>query len=101
MRGQSTGPVLQRNNFIVLDRLYETLDERIKQWENELYPDGRPGVMKKLLSRQRRSKTSKQAQEQREHDILLQRMIVAYDLAAAFSYMHQNKYVYRADSVFS
>jgi hypothetical protein len=78
-----------------MDRLYETLSDRIKDWEEALYPNGRPGFLSKLLA-VRKGAASNEDKIDREHleqDILLQKMIVAYDLSAAFCYMHENKYV--------
>jgi hypothetical protein len=90
MRGYSTGPMLHREFFFVMDRLYETLDRKIKMWSTELYPDGEPGLLKKMFGRRGGAKGHK---DEVEHDVLLQRLIVAYDLASAFLYMHQNQYV--------
>jgi hypothetical protein len=33
----------------------------------------------------------KQERERVVHDVMVQRLIVAYDLASAFAYMHENK----------
>lgn len=71
-----------------MDRLYETLDQKIQLWSEELHPNGKSGVLAKVFGP--RGIALKQKQEV-EHDVMLQRLVVAYDLASAFSYMHQNK----------
>jgi hypothetical protein len=77
MRGYAAGPTLSPNFFIVMDRLYETLEERFKVWAS----------MKKEHNKMFRKN------ERELRNLLTERMIVAYDLAAAFSYMHDSKYV--------
>ena len=79
--------MLNREFFFVMDRLYETLDQRIESWVTELRPNKKPGVLRKMFGRQ------DSEQKDLEKDIMLQRLIVAYDLASAFSYMHQNMQV--------
>lgn len=88
MRGYSTGPMLRRDFFIIMDRLYETLDQRIQSWGAELHPHGESGILKTLFGCRG---GSKEQNEDLEHTILLQRFMAAYDLASAFTYMHQNK----------
>jgi hypothetical protein len=95
MRGYASGPMLDKHFFIIMDRLYETLKDKIKDWEEDLYHNGRPGFLTKLLGigKGAANNAAQINREHLEHDILLQRMIVAYDLSAAFCYMHENKYV--------
>ena len=81
MRGLAKGPLVDKDFFIVLDRLYETLDVRMKKWrarskKNQAFL----GIMTK------QKKLDNQA-------LLVERMTVAYDLAAAFMYLHQHRYV--------
>ena len=91
MRGYSAGPILDRHYFIVLDRLYETLDQKIEIWRQDLKElhsvAKNAGALRSMFSRGGGAPAKKQA----EQDILLLRMTTAYDLASAFSYMHQNK----------
>jgi hypothetical protein len=66
--------------FIVMDRLHQTLDQRMKEWVQE---DQRSrgfafGIGKNKLALKQ---------------LLVYRMTVAYDLAAAFFYLHENWYV--------
>lgn len=78
MRGLAKGPLIDDYFFIILDRLYETLDKRVNRWyqqdkhlKGHLFGLGKnkPGMRK----------------------LLLERMTVAYDLAAAFFYLHENR----------
>lgn len=68
--------------FIVMDRLYDTLEKRLKQWETR---DKRTQGLGKLLDR----KGSKKAELHEE------RIVAAFDLAAAIQYLHQTNIVYR------
>lgn len=70
--------MLSTNFFIIMDRLYETLDVRMKQWSKK-EKDNSGGMF---------GRGSNKLELDR---LLLERLIVGYDLAAAFSYMHQNK----------
>jgi hypothetical protein len=80
MRGIASEPRLSPNFFIVIDRLYATLGEKLIQWA--------------AVEKRHRGRFfgigSKQAEPQQ---LLLERLIVAYDLAAAFQYIHDRKYV--------
>lgn len=64
--------------FIILDRLYETLDQRLNHWIKESKHNQGSlfgiGKRKNVL-----------------HDLLVERMTIAYDLAAAFMYLHENR----------
>ena len=72
------GPV---GYFIVLDRLYDTLDERIDAWSSRLQKSRRPT---KWITR---SKV--------EREVWEQRLVVAYDLAGALNYLHSMGIAYR------
>jgi len=82
MRGVASGEYLHQDFFIIMDRLFGTLDQRIKAWKKVLtkHSGGCCGCGK-------------------DNDVFLQilkeRMIVAYDLAVAFMYLHENRLVYR------
>lgn len=81
MRGTSAGDLLNKDSFIILDRLQETLDKRIKSWREEkkhckgIFGFGGDKEAKQVLK--------------------LERLVVIYDLTSALAYMHQNKLVYR------
>ena len=78
MRGLAKGNLVDKDFFIILDRLHETLDERVKTWHsNEKRHKGvafglgkNPTILRQML---------------------VDRMTVAYDLASAFWYLHENK----------
>mmetsp|Transcript_13710 Transcript_13710/g.27369 ORF Transcript_13710/g.27369 Transcript_13710/m.27369 type:complete len:378 (+) Transcript_13710:33-1166(+) len=78
MRGMSTSKSESMGFFIVLDRLYDTLEEKVYKWNNK-----QSGV-KKLF-------TSKKA----KHTRLIERLTVAFDLASAIKYLHENNIVHR------
>lgn len=81
MRGISAGDRLTPDAFFVMDRLYETLDKRITSWSKA----------KRACSGVLGFGGDKPA----KRHLLVERLIVAYDLAVAFSYIHDNKLVYR------
>jgi hypothetical protein len=62
------------------DRLYEILDAKIKTW-SVTYKQNRSGLF------------GSRANKLKLQELLVERLVVAYDLAAAFWYMHQNKCV--------
>jgi len=74
--------MVDKDFFIIMDRLHGTLDGRINKWYHE---DKRHhghvfglGKNKKLM-----------------RALMIERMTIAYDLAAAFMYLHENRLVYR------
>jgi hypothetical protein len=75
MRGMSTGDFMSPNFFIVMDRLYETLGEKMQLWRS-LKASHKGGLF--------RIGANTLELEQ----LMVERLIVAYDLAAAFWYMH-------------
>ena len=93
MRGYAKNPLLDPHFFIVMDRLYEILNHRILEWKMELQKHS-PSIWKALLPQRRRNNEAVEKKQERErvvHDVMVQRLIVAYDLASAFAYMHENK----------
>jgi hypothetical protein len=73
-----------------MDRLYETLDKRLDLWRDALHPPTRPGTLRKLLCRR---DAAARHWAQVEHEIMQERELVVYDLASAYSYMHENRLV--------
>ena len=74
---------MNKDFFIIMDRLHGTLDQRINTWYHDEKRHhgsvfGIIGKNKKFL-----------------RDLLIERMTVAYDLAAAFMYLHENRLIYR------
>ena len=82
MRGMATGPLVDPHFFIIMDRLYETLAERMPHWRRTFF-HARGGFL------------GLGANRPVLHNLLLERMVVAYDIAAAFTYMHDHKLIYR------
>jgi hypothetical protein len=80
LRGVAAGNPLEAGYFLLLDRLVCTLDQRINEWKRrrDEYSGGFLGLGRK--------KTMLKG-------LLVDRMTVAYDLAAAFFYLHENRYV--------
>ena len=82
MRGIAKGNIVDKDFFIILDRLHGTLDQRIITWrrEHKRHQGSVFGIgkHKKVL-----------------RDLMIERMTVAYDLAAAFMYLHENRLIYR------
>ena len=74
IRGRANGNPFRRYNFILLDKLYETLGARIEIWSKK---------SKKWRFKLIRDKNK----------LLLDRLIVAHDLASAFKYLHENRCV--------
>ena len=63
--------------FVLLDKLYDIMPSKLKKWKKQ---DG--GGLKKMF----KSKKAKDA-------LYLERLVVAYDLACALSYLHGMRYV--------
>ena len=80
MRGISSTDGLHPTDFLILDRLYGTLGDKIKEWREA----------KKSLSGPIRG-LNFGSDKRGLHEFMQERLIVAYDLAAAFRYMHENK----------
>ena len=78
MRGMAKGKMVDPDFFIILDRLHETLTKRMSRWykENRKY-----NVTFLGMCRNRKGLAA----------LMLERMTVAYDLAAAFMYLHENR----------
>lgn len=65
--------------FIVMDRLYDTLEQRIEKWKKR--QKGTIGVVGKLGDRKG---TKAQA-------LMVERLVSAFDLSSAFAYLHGRK----------
>ena len=77
MRAVSTSDYVDPNFFIVMDRLYDTLAVRVKSWR-ETRNKFKGGFL------------GRGANKIELRQLLVERMVVAYDLSAAFRYMHEN-----------
>ena len=83
MRGTASTDSLRYDYFIVMDRLYGTLDERIDEWleqEKEVSGSccGLWGTGRERLS-----------------EIRLERITALYDVSKAMEYLHENNIIYR------
>jgi hypothetical protein len=101
MRGYASGPSLRPDFFILLDRLYEILNHRLLRWKMDLLHHGigiYDNILQSLFFRHRRyrpkTESDRKEADRVVHEILLERLVIAYDLASAFSYMHKNRYVF-------
>ena len=80
LRGIARGDMVDKDFFIILDRLHQTLDERIKDWlKSEKKFKGSVFGLGKNRNALR--------------DLMVDRMTVAYDIAAALFYLHENRCV--------
>ena len=67
--------------FIILDRLYDTLDVRIDKWkQTKKKVKGPFGMIGGLGSNKEALK-----------NLMMDRLLVAYDLSSAFRYLHENR----------
>ena len=82
VRGLAKGPIVDKDFFIIMDRLHGTLDQKINTWYHE--EKRHKGTVLGL------GKNRKLLRE-----LMIERMTVSYDLAAAFFYLHENRLVYR------
>jgi hypothetical protein len=80
MRGWAASDPLKDGFFLVLDRLYDTLEERMMKW-------------RKTKKQAKGSLFGIGANKNALRELMTDRLLVAYDLAAAFRYLHENKYV--------
>lgn len=82
MRGMASVGPFEGDFFIVLDRLYDTLEQRLKKW--------------KKTERQAKSVIGAMTGGKKKKNALgLEQMLTAYDLATAMKYMHSKNIIYR------
>ena len=79
MRAIGANGMIKPDYFIILDRLYDTLEARIPKW--------------RLQAKKARSFTNKMMKSScsKLHALMKTKLSYAYDLAGAFEYMHKNK----------
>jgi len=82
MRAISSINPSQKHYFILLDRLYDTLTDRITAWK------------KKKAAMQGLQKI-RDLKGDKKKRLFLDRLIVAYDLCSALNYLHRLNIVYR------
>lgn len=80
MRAVSSNSPFSLGYFIVLDRLYDTLTDRMRAWKDQ----------KSNLSGFSRVRDLKGAKKK---ELWVERLMVGYELTGALKYLHDNKYV--------
>ena len=80
MRAFMKGSFFQADFFVVLDRLYDILNQRISKWK-KLQPSG----FRKMMDRKGKKSNAQ----------YVERLTVIYDLASALSYLHEHGIIYR------
>ena len=78
LRGVAKGDMVDPHFFIILDRLHMTLDVQMKDWAA-------------CLKSKRGSLFGIGKDKDGLKGLLVDRLTVAYDLAAAFFYLHENR----------
>ena len=71
--------------FLILDRLYDTLDQRIKKWKKQEKRLNNP-ILKRVKAKQ---------SEKKQKELFAERLHVAFDLAGAMEHIHERNLVYR------
>ena len=84
MRAMAVGNTCQSDYFIVLDRLYDTLNTRITKWRQ--HEKESSGLARLFDFHNKKANT-----------FLAQRLTVAYDIASALEYLHNLKWVSRLE----
>uniref|UniRef100_A0A6U2AG01 Protein kinase domain-containing protein n=1 Tax=Pseudictyota dubia TaxID=2749911 RepID=A0A6U2AG01_9STRA len=82
MRALASVGHYREGNFLVLDRLYDTLEQRFKKW-NRSYRKTK-GIMGSITGKKKK-----------KNKLIVDRLHVAHDLAAALRYMHGHRIIYR------
>lgn len=80
MRAVSAGDIFHPQAFLILDKIYSTLTDRIKKWNEKEH-----SVFHKLFDYNRK----------REKHFLAKRLLVAYDIASALAYLHDINIMFR------
>ena len=78
MRAVAACGPMTKSYFIVLDRLYGTLEEKIEEWK--VGKKSKSGFLGKLGVKKNDSQ-----------ELVIDRLLSGYDLASAFQYLHQHK----------
>jgi Protein kinase domain len=109
LRAISSSDPYSTNYFLVLDRLYDTLQIRIQKWHDQVHPHlatrkrskNNKNIQKKKRKKKKgcflwpfQKKHSKMTVQQRQ-DLLTERLIYAFDLSDALRYLHANNVIHR------
>lgn len=99
LRAVASGDRFSPNYFIVIDRLYDTLETRLEKWIEKSKRLDSPGTrLKSLLSNSNRrlSLTEFQHQQQEERSMLLDNQLpAALGLASAIAHLHRCNIMHR------
>ena len=79
IRALSTVEAYHEGFFVVMDRLYDTLETRLDKWKKRL--KGTVGLAGMLGDRK----------GTKAQDLLIDRLVAAYDASSAFAYLHSRK----------
>ena len=92
LRAISSVPTFSKDYFFIMDRLYDTLEQRLEKWKRTMKRSN--NVIGKLLFSDRTAT--------KIETVTLDRMVSAYDLSSAIAYIHKQHIIYRdlvSDSV--
>jgi len=84
MRGKASGDPFGSDYFLILDRLYGTLDVKIGEWKKKMSKLN--GVLGSVRPGKKKTKLV---------ELSTDRLLVCYDLASAMRYMHNLSIIYR------
>lgn len=84
MRGYSDLPRVHEETFLLLDRLYGTLEEKMENWAQE-------HAMNQSCCGNSASSTNNTEAK----NLMTERLLICYDLSSAFNYMHGLRLLYR------
>ncbi|KAL7555313.1 hypothetical protein ACHAWF_018975 [Thalassiosira exigua] len=82
MRAVSDGNPYDRGFFVVLDRLYTTLTQKITEWKKSVEKTKGVGKLLDMKGKKKRK-------------CWVDRLVVVYDLSTALDYLHSQKVMYR------
>jgi serine/threonine protein kinase len=94
LRALSQGNPFDPDYFIVIDRLYDTLEERLQKWKLRRSKGWKMRYLKRRFSLENRNQKAQRTQTQRAqlyHD----RLWVAYDLSSALAHLHEHSIIHR------
>ena len=93
-RGFASG--IPSGYFLVMDRLYSTLDDRIQDWKVQAVEEGLTPFGAKTISTRLRNKISRGKRSfEKCQAALIDRLRIAPDIASALSYLHSKGIIYR------
>lgn len=84
LRGTAAAEMCSENYFIVLDRLYGTLKDQIKEWKRR---EKKYSVRKRFLMVNRT--------ETKLEEMFEERLSIAFDISAAIKYLHSSNLLHR------